>query len=679
MDLTTNFIFNELKISSHLPSLSQFIDNNSITAIISPLGMGTNIVVPIMLAKMGYKTFVVTRIELILSQYQMIVNKNNKIGYANHQNINYDETSQIVYVTADYMKDLLLNYVKNNKIILPDVLMLDDSNLDSINNYLIIQLWNQLNQQIPKLIISTDHLNQSQFQIAQIYEIANPPISTNIRYHQRNYNLHEIQLFRDTANVIADLHTSSIDGNFIVLVADNSEIDLVMSYLNLTNIQLIPIATSLTANELISLYNHSTDQRKIIITTDIISYLPSVDNIRVIIDTMRYNTLETTLTGGLRTKTRFINKVLASQHASLASICYRMCTYDFYQRLDNLTSPQILSLPLYNTILQLLNANLDPITILNILPPDTLNQQLSLLKQLKIITDNNTITELGKFSLLMPLSIRNTTVLFNLINSNIQPLFPSICILSLIDCYGPSYFFYPQRSLNQNNAEYELIIQEHRNKFFTKFEGRSDLHTLVNIFTTLLNDTGGLQAPTNELLLWCRSNSINYSKINEVISLILSIINILSTLNIFVEIGPFNTIPAIDLIRPVIQEVYSNLIMYLYQQTPTVFTYYHTETSSHYRLDFKQNISLLISQPSPSIIALISSNIQTAGPALNLVTLALDLNLTPPPSIVYPSIPFEQSLALIQRSGTQTQSQLTPDEVLNFNLVLNMLKNIAIS
>ncbi len=115
------------------------------------------------------------------------------------------------------------------------------------------------------------------------------------------------------------------------------------------------------------------------------------------------------------------------------------------------------------------------------------------------------LTEVGTFVLNLPFSVRNSLALYYLKQQSLS-IFPDLCILAMLDSYGP-YFIYPKRDPGISQQEYNLVIQEHTERFFKVFIGASDLHTLSNICVTFLNEVGGLQSDT--LKSWARLHSLN--------------------------------------------------------------------------------------------------------------------------------------------------------------------------
>lgn len=166
-----------------------------------------------------------------------------------------------------------------------------------------------------------------------------------------------------------------------------------------------------------------------------------------------------------------------------------------YSRMSDHRDPEIIRIPIHEQILELINSGLDPYEVLkDSVPGYDINRKvedsIEVLKGLGMIGPDGTITEMGRFSPRYPLSVRNSAVLYYAVVKD-QLIFPYVVVLALIDSYGPSYFSYPPRSEEQSDNEYNEFRENHRYKYFRKYEGRDDMETFIYMWDDMIKSVGG--------------------------------------------------------------------------------------------------------------------------------------------------------------------------------------------
>lgn len=204
--------------------------------------------------------------------------------------------------------------------------------------------------------------------------------------------------------------------------------------------------------------------------------------------------------------------------------------------------------------------------------------------------------------------------------TNSYPIFPGIVIAALIDSYGPSYFWVPRRSKDTTPGDHNKIVIAHKEKYFSKYIGYSDLDTSLNMWQDLINTTGTIYPSQKVLSSWSRNNSINNKKIKELLLIIDRSIKSLERLNYKVEVGLFTTSWAVAEARPILASVYSDQVLTHRKDV----TYYNPSNRATYRLDTREAINELHLDPPDSIIALSTIEIKTQRNAINIIGFALD-------------------------------------------------------
>ena len=502
------------------------------------------------------------------------------------------------------------------------VIIIDAARVNETLLSLFISKWKEqkANHRLILINRSSKHPNTITF------EQNNAPVT--IYYHTQNYEPNNINLFPTVVQILNNFITSANsltnNGHILIFVANNADIETLTSLVkNLENEHYDVIGLN-SATLIKSLYTRS--KRKIIITTDSYSSLLILDklgNINGVIDTMFTVEDRLTQSGGIRRKTQYISKPQAIIHQQwvgqkVEGFCYRLCTQKLYDTLPNKNnkSKNKIILELIETGTLTAN-NIDS----QLLSTVTL---LSKLELIKISDGYYSLTESGSFVLNLPFSVRNGLALYYSIQQS-YPIFPILCIIAMLDSYGP-YFIYLKRDPGISQQEYNLILQEHTERFFKRFFGISDLHTITNIWVTFLNEVGGLQS--DALKSWSRLNSLNETKLREVFNIISSCLTLLSSLGYKYVIGPFETINTIDNLRPILAKVYQDEIVRRQPMSINRPIYMNINTSKIYLL---QNFSGLYLNPPSHLIPLLTTEVFNAGSFITYIAIGLDYNISPDP------------------------------------------------
>jgi HrpA-like RNA helicase len=631
---------NQLKIYDHLGSIVKLIGEHPISGILAPTGYGKSIGIPWILARQGVKVFVSvpTRASAIsLSETLKFLDPSISVGYAAEGNIKYDQDSMVVYATSGHMKKKMIRHFDQgvcDKIDFATVLILDEYHLQSVDDNVIEALWNTCARsgvQVPRLVLASADLDREKYR-ESVYEIDAETYPIQIIYHNRDYDLDNPQIFNDLSDKIREYHQSNTDGHFLVFVSGSSEVESVQHSLgDLSNALVLPAYSNLSNDQIRMIFEPASPGiRKIIIATNIAETSITIENIGVVFDTLREKRPETSMTGGLRLSSHFISKQSANQRTGRTGrtgpgISYRMMTEKQFNKLEDRRPPELTRVPIYETIMELLDVGLNPVTILSHLTSQKMNSATQLLKKLGMVDNNNHVTDIGHFAPQFPLSVRNVAILWHWIQKGF-PIFPAIVTLAMIDSYGPSYMWYPPKKETQTQAEYSLSIEQHRASYFEKFSGRSDVHTFLNIWHDLMDSVGGMDGTKSKRRVaeWSNQNSMNNRKIREVITIVKQSINAARKLGYQVQIGPFTTEGVIEVLRPFAEQAYDDLIMELNARGSRI-TYRHQLSRTSYILEGQKSVNQLLIDPPQHLIGLITIELPTRTGNLHIISIALDL------------------------------------------------------
>ncbi|GAG75559.1 unnamed protein product, partial [marine sediment metagenome] len=170
-------------------------------------------------------------------------------------------------------------------------------------------------------------------------------------------------------------------------------------------------------------------------------------------------------------------------------ICIRMITQSSYDKLVNFRKMEIERLPIYDPLMELINGGITPDKILppKLVPTNELLESIRLLQSLNSIDDNYNITDVGNFAVNFPLSVRNSSSLWYWIQSGYD-IYSGIVMICIIDSFDQPYVWIPSNSGKITDQAYQLKLYEHKQKYYEKYIGKSELETYLNIYNSLVKN-----------------------------------------------------------------------------------------------------------------------------------------------------------------------------------------------
>lgn len=648
----------QIAIGPHLPKIINLIGSHPTVSIVSPTGSGKSVGIPAAIAAAGARCFVTvpTRTAAIsLTEYQRVlqqnadpkINVNKLVGYAAEGNVNYGPETKIAYVTGGHARRKILSYFSKgnvSSIDFCDVLFVDEVHSGSLDTTIIISLWMTAaaaRVNVPRLVIA------SATPVPIIIE-PNPEVYTvdlskfpiEHRYSNKDMDIDDAtgNLYLETAKMAVNVHIETqIDtGHILIFAPGSAEVENITSHLRTLlstpipgkKVDVIQAFGALKQEDIALIYKTTAaDERKIVIATNIAEMSITIDGVGHVIDTMVEKRAETSQSGGFRLTTHYISKDSAKQRAGRTGrtrpgVCYRMCTLQKYENLEEHRPPEIQRVPIYEIVMELLDVGLVPETVIKGIDPQRITNVVFLLNKLGLVSNTDgsvVVTDVGHFAPNFPISVRNAAFLWKWIQSG-YPIFPGIVVAALIDCYGPSYFWIPRRKTDQTIEEYNNFLREYKQKYFSKFIGYNDLETSLNMWNNLTSTLGGIHGPQHIIMNWSRDNSINNKKIRELLIIIDQSINSANRLGFNVEIGPFTTEGVINAARPLLLSIYSD--MTLIQRRD--ITYFSPITKEDYRLDNRDAINKMTINPPAGVIALVTAEIKTQRGLSRIIGFGVD-------------------------------------------------------
>lgn len=637
----------QISITPHLPRIVDLIRNNATVSVVAPTGSGKSIGIPAALGAINARCFVVvpTRTAAAsLIEYQRVLMEKSATP-VNVGSDNQMEQNQIIYATAGHTKRKLLTYFSEGKVTpidFCDVLMIDEIHSGNIDTTVIVSLWMvaaKAGVTVPRLVLaSATPIPITIIPTPVVYTIDTTKFEITYKYLDKN----PVNLNVETAALVSNIHKTQPPGHILVFASGSSEVeeitDLIKNELRpgaqrmeepnvvmagRPGAIIIPAFGSLKKSDIDLIYKPvKLNERKIIVATNIAEMSITIEDIGYVVDTMKEKRAETSQSGGFRLTQTDISKDSAKQRAGRTGrtrpgVCYRMCTLEKYESLEEHRPSEIQRMPIYGTVLELLSVGLSPESVLLEVDPNKISNAVQLLTRLGMY--KSTVTDMGKFAPYYPLSVRNSAFLWKWIQAG-HPIFPGIVVSAIIDSYGPSYYFIPRPRPNQSTTEYNKILQEYKQKNFSKIIGYNDLETGLNMWSNLTDTIGGIKTNYRVLSNYSRNNSMNNKKLKELLSIVRRMIETTTLLGYEVNIGKFTTPGVVTAARPLLLSIYSDVTLIQSQGT----RYFSPITKENYTLDNRETVNTMINNPPLGIIPLVSGEFNSQRGTFRLVKFGLD-------------------------------------------------------
>jgi HrpA-like RNA helicase len=608
-------------MNEHIKNILVTVSQNPVTNVVAPTGVGKTTKLPIGIADAGNK------ITVVVSDSGIASSLVGHVSTLTNESVSNDLSSpaKIRYIGESELKDHIYKIIQHGRCLdldFSDVLMIDQADRGSMDQYLIIALWKycaSLNARIPRmLLVSNTPLFLNNLKI-ELYTIDTNYYPVEIRYANTDYSLSSYDstndIVKDTVNLVYEL-SSSIEGDMLIFTSGTLQIENLVSKLlelNMKHVEILPAHQDLIKEDIDRIYTRTGKKKKIIVADSLAETTFTLDKLEIIIDLMMCYRKELSLTGGQRYHKRYISQSQADLRSSrggkyTSTISYRMMSQELFNRLLNTIEPEIYRTPLHWIMLELIQNRIDPYKVLDIFDKGVLDRMYKLILDLGLVNTAGRISPAGKFTLKIPYGVRQATTLYQWIEKEYPP-YPAIVILSLIDAYNRSYYIYPFRTNDTSHAEYNLELLEHRKTYFEPFVGKSDVHTYCNIWTVMMDEIGGSEVPSSDIHDWCENNYIRYENMSEAISLNRTIVDILNKdLSSKIEIGPFDTDNLLDLLTPILAYIYKDRKL-TYDNRTEIIVRYIDSKGEYYKIDSINGINTVDADIPEIVYGLITSTI----------------------------------------------------------------------
>jgi HrpA-like RNA helicase len=308
-----------------------------------------------------------------------------------------------------------------------------------------------------------------------------------------------------------------------------------------------PAFSYLAPEEIDEIFLPSPDRLKVVVSTNIAESSITIADIAAVVDDCWEKQAETSTTGGYRLSLVRVSQQAAVQRRgrtgrTMPGRCYRLCTATDFNKFQFDRTREIDRVPIFNEVLKLFDANVDPRRVLQI-SDNRLNQALLVLLDLKMCTlagkDIAAVTAEGRFVAQLQLGVFNAHLIFvayqrffeateNVTDASLiadeKLIFRSaLALAALLESYGPSYFFIPRREAAEALPVYEERRRLHVLEFHSELFGATDVHTLIALFWAEMTMAADARSKDKDVAFmlrdWSTRHCINHKKMREALAL----------------------------------------------------------------------------------------------------------------------------------------------------------------
>ena len=527
-DLPVLKILNEIGLS---------VEENQVTIVKASTGSGKSLGIPPYCVNNGYIVRVsLPTIPATLGLYRFVrenaFNKND-VGYSCYGDVCYDRmNTKLAFCTTKHLindQKLVLNETRK----LPNkfLLMIDEAHHTSTENKAILKLaLYMIKKNFPiKLIIASATLGEINFSGFTSKTIQSVGRMYPITIHWNDTDIDPADMKKAvvlTVNKIVEIliesNSKGDHGGILVFVPGEAEVESIavqLEGMKSFNLAVFRLYSNMPSEEIMDAFVKVPDGvTKVVISTNIGESSITISDICKVVD-MGFQKTPYDGRIGMRLITEYAPKDKLTQRKGRAG---RTSVGDYYPMFsekkwetlkDTDLSDMDRMLP-YMIVLEFLDAGLPAQEILEI--DDTKYKPLiEKLIKLKLIDQNNKITNLGHAVPSYPFSLENAIVAHraldliykgedkNSLERDDPAVIAILIIISMIEgSQGNSFFWIPKEHRKTSATKQAFVNEKYKN-----LRGDTDFTTFINIFASMIHDSSG--NTTYAYVKWAQDNSMN--------------------------------------------------------------------------------------------------------------------------------------------------------------------------
>lgn len=578
-------VFPTFAIAEYAEAILQNIMSHVVTGVDLPTSSGKSLYLPYFLAKKGFKVRVALPTTVAVRnsfEFHKKFSSELKVGFAAAREVHYTDADQLIYFTYGHIVSKILGMIKNKqdpRSVFGDIFFVDEVHTGSTQitvllgllKYMFFDTENSEKNTIhivvkknlivppPRLVFSTATFNSGDIVTyfgtdLNIFKVEGKTKFIQDIYMTKSRNVLKHDPMPEIEIIVKFEYgmwlTSDLKYHGVIFRSGQLEVEETVRILSnkFTGYKIIFIGvfSGLSQEEILKIFDTTDGFMKVIVGTNIIESSVTIQDVGFVIDDMLEKLPGISSTGGDSLKLSLISKATSMQRRgrtgrTISGRAYRLITINEYSLLDPYRSREIDRVPIYDIVLQLLDAGLDPIEILQISQGRYIQARNLLLKLFMIIlvepvqpqTESYVSTPIGKFITSLSLGIYSSYMIYlalqryaitTQVSSTITTeeyeaeniaFITVMAVACMIEVYGPSFFFSPRKLPMESVREHDNLVRENTEKYHEKFRGKTDMHTFVNIYWNLriFIEFAGIE----QVHQWSRLNSMNNKKILEML------------------------------------------------------------------------------------------------------------------------------------------------------------------
>uniref|UniRef100_A0A6C0J515 Helicase n=1 Tax=viral metagenome TaxID=1070528 RepID=A0A6C0J515_9ZZZZ len=567
----------KFKITPYLPDIIELISTHDISAVSAQTASGKTLSIPPALVAQGrilsqlackegppcgwkvrcaLPTVVATR---AAADFQKKYNTDYTVGFAAGREIKYTDQTDIVYMTTGHATNKLQSILKekgdalNPEDIdfLGDVFVIDEIHTGTTHITLLMGLLRYIIDKYEwkfhtKLVFTSATLNQLDleryFSDVPVYNVKLDRLPITHIFSSNDTNPIKGSSIAEICDIVdKELELMKKSGNMwhgIIFQPGVAEVEKTTTALYKQygdSLMILPAYSDLSQQDIQDIFeDHGCP--KIIVGTNIVESSVTIDDVGFIIDDGLNKVVYTSDTGGTRLVTCVIAQDSAIQRAGrTARTCpgraYHLYTQNYYDtEMKKHHTLEIERVPIFNIVLGLIDAYLDPVDVLRISDERYEQAKKTLVEtsMMKIGDDGiYMVTEAGKFVASVNIGIYNSYLIYIAIQKYISNgdeylLQTTIALAIMLEIYGPPPFYVPRKQKMQSHSEYLVVKDAHIETYFGRFRGPTEIHTLIQLFWDMNEEIYEEQYSLEQNIpfilaakTWAVKNSMNFKKIKE--------------------------------------------------------------------------------------------------------------------------------------------------------------------
>ena len=494
--------FKDLPVYKKRKEILKALETNNVIVVESPTGSGKTTGIPIILHEAGYdensmigitqpRRIAAMNVTSYIKTCLQLPENDNTVALKMRFQDDTDKSTKIKIMTDG----ILLEEFKTDPLLSKySVIMIDEAHERSLNIDFSLGLLKELIKvrEDLKVIISSATINPKEFSTffdnAPIISISSKCYDVEIRYKPIGSHIRDKALYQDlktdTILEIVKNEVKAKSGDILIFLSGESEIKNVYNALKYSpvasKLDIYPLYSRLSKEDQNSVFNKTPrGLTKVVVATNIAETSITIDGITTVIDSgcaknnyyNGYNYTSSLIEGP-------ISKSNASQRAGRAGrtrngVCYRLYSLEDFQNRSEFPEPEIKRSDLSDVVLRSIDLgikNAEEFPFITPVAPSSIVSAYDTLITLGAIDKNRNITQMGKFMMRFPLSVRHARIVAESVYTYPGALKKVLIATSFISTRSPFV------SVNEENEE---DIKKAQKKYRT---AQGDFYAYLKIF-----------------------------------------------------------------------------------------------------------------------------------------------------------------------------------------------------